>query len=109
MVITRSNFLSWCSSFLMNYFSAAALAFHRNRMAKSPVDSRGVTEDEGDADHGHDPQRSLARCSVVECCDGPIPVVLALKIYYEERILRTRHSAYEAYVKKTKRLIPFLF
>jgi len=38
-----------------------------------------------------------------------IVLVLALKIYYEERILRTRHSGFEGYAKKTKRLIPFVF
>ena len=35
--------------------------------------------------------------------------VLALKIHYEERILRARFSDYEAYAKQTKRLIPFVF
>ena len=38
-----------------------------------------------------------------------ILLVLALKIYYEERILAKRHSGFEDYAKKTKRLIPFLF
>ena len=36
-------------------------------------------------------------------------LVLVLKIYYEERILRRRFSDYEAYARKTKRLIPFVF
>lgn len=35
--------------------------------------------------------------------------VLALKIHYEEQILRARFSDYEAYAKQTKRLIPFVF
>ena len=35
--------------------------------------------------------------------------VLALKIYYEERILRKRFSDYQVYARETKRLIPFLF
>lgn len=38
-----------------------------------------------------------------------ILLVLALKIYYEERILAKRLSGFEDYAKKTKRLIPFLF
>ena len=38
-----------------------------------------------------------------------ILLVLALKIYYEEGILRKRHPSFEGYAKKTKRLIPFVF
>lgn len=38
-----------------------------------------------------------------------LALVLALKIYYEERILRRRFPGYEAYSNETKRLIPFVF
>jgi len=36
-------------------------------------------------------------------------LVLACKIYYEERILRSRFPNYGSYAEKTKRIIPFIF
>lgn len=35
--------------------------------------------------------------------------VLAVKVYYEEQILRARFPEYETYSKRTKRIIPFIF
>ncbi len=36
-------------------------------------------------------------------------LVLACKINYEERILRTQFSEYATYAKRTKRIVPFIF
>lgn len=36
-------------------------------------------------------------------------LVLAIKVHYEERILRARFSDYQSYSQKTKRIIPYIF
>jgi protein-S-isoprenylcysteine O-methyltransferase Ste14 len=36
-------------------------------------------------------------------------VVLSIKLNYEESLLKKEFSGYEKYMKKTKRLVPFLF
>lgn len=38
-----------------------------------------------------------------------LAVVLGVKTYYEERMLRSRFDQYDAYAKRTKRIVPFLF
>ena len=36
-------------------------------------------------------------------------VTLLVKLFYEESLWRCHNSEYEAYIKRTKRLIPFIF
>jgi len=36
-------------------------------------------------------------------------LVLAIKVHYEERILRARFPDYQSYSQKTKRIIPYIF
>ena len=38
-----------------------------------------------------------------------LTVDLLIKMFYEEKLLREHFSEYEAYMKKTSRLIPFIF